>query len=532
MKVKKLFPSLFLTLASPTLAANGQMTDSLWHDSITGIATHLQTIDIPSPNTCDIAIFGRKGNGEPKQAGLQALIEDVGINALVWGWDRYVQQREWANVTNAVIKRNVNDGWVWDSDSFSGNQFAHPYHGGMFYNAAREHGLSYGVSLLYPILGSTTWELFCETNKPAINDFLSTGIGGAAIGEVTHRVSDIFFDNSASGTERVVREVFGSFLNPVRGIHRIISGEMFRVNRMNRGKKEASMPYTFQVGIGNRYIYDEDPTHPAVGSRYYNNVPFMDVHFNYGTHFNLLETGGKARAFDLFNLYALVNLVSDNPTIGELELRGRIGTYQRQLPKRWKIDVGFYQNIKYIDHFNKNGVEAAGNLPVISEAVSFGTGIYAQHPTSRHTVTHDFLLSGVPLGGAAADYYPLRRYNFGTGFSLNYRFRYDWNRHFSVSDELYFMRLFVLKGCDPEILHNYNSNPELYRQYLIDGTTAWGDKGEQSVFQNRLSISFNATTNTHLRLQYEYNYRHGNYRDYPSITGKCHEWTASITHAL
>ena len=40
------------------------------------------------------------------------------------------------------------------------------------------------------------------------------------------------------------------------------------------------------------------------------------------------------------------------------------------------------------------------------------------------TLTHDFMLSAVPLGGSTADYYPFRRYNFGTGASIRYRFQY------------------------------------------------------------------------------------------------------------
>ena len=198
--------------------------DSIWHDSITGIRTHLQRPDSLTPYSCSLHFFGKKANGTPQTPGLQAFIEDMGINALVFSWNHFVTDRDWARVTSTTLHRNLSGGWVWDNDSFSGNQFSHPYHGSMFYNAAREHGLSYGVSLLYPVAGSVTWELLCETNRPAINDLLSTGVGGAAFGEVTHRMSDIFFDNTKQGPQRVVREIIGSLLNPVRGIHRIMSG--------------------------------------------------------------------------------------------------------------------------------------------------------------------------------------------------------------------------------------------------------------------------------------------------------------------
>ena len=86
----------------------------------------------------------------------QALAEDLGVNAVILAFDRYVQNRSYARVTGATIKHNFRTGFVWDNDSFSGNQFSHPYHGSMFYNAARQNGLNYWQSLAYPIIGSLT----------------------------------------------------------------------------------------------------------------------------------------------------------------------------------------------------------------------------------------------------------------------------------------------------------------------------------------------------------------------------------------
>ena len=116
--------------------------DSIWYDSITNVRTHLQRPDTLTPYTCSLHFFGKNKNGSSKAPGLQALIEDLSINALVLGWDHFVTDREWARITNATLRQNLSGGWVWDNDSFSGNQFAHPYHGSMFYNTAREHGLS------------------------------------------------------------------------------------------------------------------------------------------------------------------------------------------------------------------------------------------------------------------------------------------------------------------------------------------------------------------------------------------------------
>lgn len=533
MAVHRIFQTLLFVLSTITcLGVECSEPDSVWNDSITSVRTHLQRPDTLAPYTCALHFFGKKPNGTPKLPGLQALVEDIGINVLVFGYDRYIQNRVWTHITNDVLKDNLTGGWVWDNDSFSGNQFAHPFHGSMFYNTAREHGLSYGVSLLYPVVGSLTWELFCETNRPAFNDLLSTGIGGAAMGEVTHRISDIFFDNTKRGGQRVIREIVGSFLNPVRGFHRMISGEMFRVNRFNPGKKEEPMPYTFQIGMGDRYMYDRAPVHPRAGTRFYGHVPYLDFRFSYGNHFNHLDEGKSPRAYDYLGLYALVNMDSDHPTIGELDIRGRIGSLQRQLPHQWKFDLGFYQNIKYIDHYSKNHNEDPGNLAIISEACSFGAGLYMERQGHTSTLTHDFMLSAVPLGGSTADYYPFRRYNFGTGASIRYRFQYALNRRFSIGEDFYFMRLFILKGETPDKLSIYTSDEHRYWKEVEDGIDAWGDKGEHSILQNRLYLNVHLYRNLHFNFQHEFYLRHGNYRYYPSITGKSHEWKMGINYAL
>lgn len=514
------------------IVSRAERPDSIWYDSITDIKVHLQRADTFATDACPFHIFGKKTDGTPELPALQSLIEDISINALVFSWDRFVARREWAKMTGKILWENMTGEWVWDSDGFSGNQFSHPYHGGMFYNSAREHGLSYGVSLTYPLVGSLTWELMCETNKPALNDLISTGIGGAAIGEVFHRTSDIFFDDTKRGAERVVREIVGTFLNPVRGVHRIVSAEMFRVNHFSAGKKEVPEPYSFRIGAGARYIYDMGDIHPHLGHRYHKTVPFLDVRFNYGNHYNKLEEGKPNRAFDYFDIYALVNLASDNPTIGEFELLGRIGSYQKLLPHRWKLDVGFYQNIKYMDHYSSKDVERPGNLSIISEAASFGAGIYAKRHGKSVSLKNELMLSAVPLGGSTADYYPLRRYNFGTGFSVRHRFEFVHNRHFSFGNNFYFMRLFVLKGMTPEKLDDYMNDNDRLLKAQAEGINAMGDKGEQSIVLNRLFANVNLFKNVQLHLQSEFYLRHGNYRYYPSVTAKSMEWKAGLIYSL
>lgn len=94
------------------------------------------------------------------------------------------------------------------------------------------------------------------------------------------------------------------------------------------------------------------------------------------------------------------------------------------------------------------------------------------------------------------------------------------------------MRLFILKGETPENLLKYEENPDKYKQEVADGINAWGDEGEQSVFLNRLKFNINITQNLKLNLMHEFYYRHGNYRYYPSLTGKSNEWKAGLVYSL
>ena len=61
-----------------------------------------------------------------------------------------------------------------DNDQFSTNLFAHPYHGNLYFNAARSNGLTFWESAPYAFAGSLMWEIAAEVEPPAINDLMAT----------------------------------------------------------------------------------------------------------------------------------------------------------------------------------------------------------------------------------------------------------------------------------------------------------------------------------------------------------------------
>ena len=128
-----------------------------------------------------------------------AAAEVTGINVFVHCFDRWALNSDFAQTTWHSIDHNLRNGFVWDNDYFITNLFAHPYHGNLYFNSARSNGLTFWESAPFALAGSTMWELLGETEPPAINDIFATTIGGIAIGEITHRLSNAILDDRHRG---------------------------------------------------------------------------------------------------------------------------------------------------------------------------------------------------------------------------------------------------------------------------------------------------------------------------------------------
>lgn len=154
----------------------------------------------------------------------RASAEVVGSNIGLWAFDRYIQKGAFAYISWNTIKENFKHGFEWDNDHLSTNMFAHPYNGSIFYNAGRSNGYNYWQSSLFAIGGSAMWEMFMEKEYPSTNDIIATPIGGAALGEVFYRTSDLIIDDRTVGAERFGRELAGFIVSPMRGFTRIVTG--------------------------------------------------------------------------------------------------------------------------------------------------------------------------------------------------------------------------------------------------------------------------------------------------------------------
>jgi len=122
------------------------------------------------------------------------------LQVAIWSWSRLVTRDDWARISLDSWRANLRGPWIFDRSNDATNQFAHPSHGSLSFTAARASGLGFWASLPYPLVASTLWELFGETVPPAINDAITTPVGGALLGEALHRVAAMFLD--AGGARR------------------------------------------------------------------------------------------------------------------------------------------------------------------------------------------------------------------------------------------------------------------------------------------------------------------------------------------
>jgi len=156
----------------------------------------------------------------------RALLLWTSAQVFPWAYDQYVANADWAHITLKTLKYNINPGsWDWDNDGFTTNQFAHPAHGSIFFNAFRSNGYSFWQSVPAAFAGSYVWETAGETQAPSINDFINTSIGGVVLGETLHRFSSRLTNNRSRGFKRQVSEVLALVMNPTGGLNRLLDGK-------------------------------------------------------------------------------------------------------------------------------------------------------------------------------------------------------------------------------------------------------------------------------------------------------------------
>ncbi len=363
----------------------------------------------------------------------RTAIEVTGLNALIWSFDRFIRE----GGTNPGFRigfnswaENLTNGMEWDDNSFSTNQFSHPYHGNLYFNAARSNGYSFWESAPFVFAGSLQWEYLGEVHHASMNDWVATSVGGIAIGEVLHRLSLTVRDNTARGSSRNWKELGSFAINPIGGLNRIFDGNWSRVH----ANPVDQYPDNFRskMDVGFRKTADEElfAANDTTGL-------YLEFNFDYGDPFY----GDMDGPFDHFNFGLQLNF-KDESTIGRVELNGLLaGTFLEETEPVSHIIGGFH----HFDYVNNSKFKFG--------AQSLGAGLLSKYMTSHGLEIRTELHANVILLGASlSDYrtFSGREYDYGPGASAGFTAEFGANGwHFlRVSHEQYFIH--SINGTDAD----------------------------------------------------------------------------------
>lgn len=446
-----------------------------------------------------------------KQRPWLAAAETVGFHFGLLAFDRFVLDGAYAHVTMKTIRRNLKmNQWYWDSDLMRTNLFNHPYHGMLYYNAARSNGMNFWQSSLYATAGSLLWELIGEMELPSVNDFLSTTFGGIAIGEVSQRLSDLMIDDTQTGGNRIVSELAGAAINPMRGLTRLLTGEAWRRNT----RRTTFVPTKFEMAVNTGF------RHLSVSGKEQGNLntAYLDIDINYG---DAVVEERRNKPFEHFVLSLGFAPGRHQQLLNHLKLRGRLFALPL-LTDSWKAECGFYQHFTYLYSDGVNGGEVPYKL---SEAGCLGPGIVCEREHDENGYfRQELYVNGIILGGVMSDYSGNlidRNYNIGSGFSLksytNFGI-YDWLR---AGVELSYFRLFTWLD-----FRDINTNKE-----PVD----WSTQGDASVaglwlFSPHIEIRIHK--NLGIRMSGNYYNRHTRYRYQQNCHSHTWEWRLGVNYTI
>lgn len=334
-----------------------------------------------------------------KNFGLAAA-ELVGLTELLpWTVNRLARS-PWAYISTATVRYNLQTGFIWDNDSFATNQASHSYHGSVYFNAARTNGFSFWESAPFVVAGSFLWEMFLENQPASINDVVNTTLGGMVFGEVQFRTSNMIYDNTASGLQRLLREVGGFVVNPIGGVNRLIHGEMWKdfQNPPDR------LPSRLYIELDGVYRHGSGPVPDGEGLDQ-GGLSFL---MRYGDPFE----GVHRHPFEYFDVSVSL-LTPHSAFITEIEARGLLVDRKLSASPSAEQRLGLFLGTSYFNH----GESVYG-------AQAFSAAHMLMVPLGKETeLRTEAGLLGMPIIGVGVDY-PRENaastsgvtYNFGAGF--------------------------------------------------------------------------------------------------------------------
>jgi len=401
----KLFGSLVILLLLLGAVPASAQTDPVLDPDQAGAPMPPEKWDASEPDTIDWDQTHRSALTDTfivKKNFTRTAVEVVGLNTLIWFFDRYIREggtNPGFRIGFNSMSENLANGFEWDDNNFSTNQFDHPYHGSLYFNAARSNGYTFWESVPFTFAGSYLLEFFFEVHHPSMNDWIATSVGGVTMGEMLHRLSMTVRDNTATGSSRNWREVGGMLINPMGGLNRLIDGDWGRVHANSPDRYPDN--FRSQMDVGFRTVAD-DRLWSTDTTRVY-----MKFDFEYGDMF----FGDMDKPFDSFDMDLQLNF-SDVKLIGRVDVNGMLGgTFLKETDHASHILAGFL----HYDYINNSKVEFG--------AQSLGAGFMSRFETVSGLEMRTELHSNVIILGAnKSDYRSTsgRTYDYGPGASVEF----------------------------------------------------------------------------------------------------------------
>jgi Domain of unknown function (DUF3943) len=337
-----------------------------------------------------------------------AAAQVMAVNWVAGASNEYTRNGNFNQTSPRSWWRNLQEGFTYDDNDFRTNQFIHSYNGNVYFNSARSNGLGFWTSAGYAAFGAFMWEFAGETHPMSYNDLIATTVGGFTMGEMTYRLSSEILDNRATGGKRFFKEFSSFFVDPIRGVNRLISG------RSTTSHANPSDPMDWRpthgstlLGVGVRVIGQDSL---GTDSKAYANLIFDHT---YGNPWD----NNRRKPFD-YSEITLQLTPGEKQPISILRIRGDL----------WEKPLGDPENPKHVfainqfyDYMINNTVEFGGQ--------SIAPTLYSRYRLSNKVdVTSRVSALLLSLGAVNSDYANiaqvanrerLREYDYGPGAGVD-----------------------------------------------------------------------------------------------------------------
>lgn len=404
----------------------------------TGKASEAVTDSVPAvPETADAA----------EVAYIAPALEIFAANLGMAAVNKYVRGVQYAHIDDQTIWHNLTGEWVWDDNNFTVNQIGHPVQGGMYYSIARANGHGYLGGIAYATLGSIQWEYFMETEPPALNDLVTTRMGGAMIGEVSWRLAE-FLSGESTGEKTGWLRKSGAFLvNPVFGMDRLLNGTPRRLGPSTGPSKLMGLRITTSKPLGkgltrsSGLVNSPETQVPLAGT---------SIRLAHGDPFT------AHKPFDHFTLNVGISLLKE--PVANVNLRGQLW---QTSAFEWRDSRSLFQMAQNYDYLNSSIYRLSAN----SFGAEWLTEVRLAGNWSLRARAQPLFIA---LGAASTEYYleVERDYNFGigSGWKTALSLHRPGFGSFTASSDRYWIR--TQSGADGDEvidIHSFELQKDLYK---------------------------------------------------------------------